>query len=55
MNKQKKLSLRLFMDSVVLLIHIAFGSVALLTAGLAFLTEKAQNFMQRLGESTPLP
>ena len=37
------------MDSVVLLIHIAFGSVALLTAALAFLTEKGPKFHAKVG------
>ena len=40
----------LFMGSVVLLIHIAFGSVALLTATLAFLA-KGPKFNAELGES----
>ena len=37
------------MDSVVLLTHIAFGSVALLTAALAFLTEKGPKFHAKVG------
>ena len=37
------------MDSVVLFIHIAFGSVALLTAALAFLTEKGPKFHAKVG------
>ena len=37
------------MDSVVLFIHIAFGSVALLTAALAFLTKKGPNFHAKAG------
>ncbi len=37
------------MDTVLLLIHIAFGSVALLTAALAFLTEKGPKFHAKVG------
>ena len=37
------------MDSVVLFIHIAFGSVALLTAALAFLTKKGPKFHAKAG------
>ena len=37
------------MDTVFLLIHIAFGSVALLTATLAFLTEKGPKFHAKVG------
>ena len=37
------------MDSVVLFIHIAFGSVALLTAALAFLTKKGPKFHAKVG------
>ena len=37
------------MDSVFLFIHIAFGSVALLTAALAFLTEKGPKFHAKVG------
>ena len=37
------------MDSVVLFIHIAFGSVALLTAALAFLTRKGPKFHAKVG------
>ena len=43
------------MDTVILLIHITFGSVALLTAAIAFLTEKGPKFHARLVEFTPLP
>ena len=35
--------------TVVLLIHVAFGSVALLTAALAFLTEKGPKFHAKVG------
>jgi uncharacterized membrane protein len=37
------------MDTILLLIHIAFGSVALLTAALAFLTEKGPKFHAKVG------
>jgi uncharacterized membrane protein len=37
------------MDTVFLMIHILFGSVALLTAALAFLTEKGPNFHANVG------
>ena len=37
------------MDTVLLLSHIAFGSVALLTAALAFLTEKGPKFHAKVG------
>ena len=37
------------MDTVILLIHITFGSVALLTAAIAFLTEKGQKFHAKVG------
>jgi len=37
------------LDTVLLLIHIAFGSVALLTAALAFLTEKGPKFHAKVG------
>ena len=37
------------MDTVVLLIHVACGSVALLTATLAFLTEKGPKFHAKVG------
>ena len=36
-------------DTILLLIHIAFGSVALLTAALAFLTEKGPKFHAKVG------
>jgi uncharacterized membrane protein len=36
-------------DTILLLIHIAFGSVALLTAALAFLTEKGPKFLAKVG------
>ena len=36
-------------DTILLLIHIAFGSVALLTAALAFLTEKGPKFHAKIG------
>ena len=36
-------------DTVFLLIHVAFGSVALLTAALAFLTEKGPKFHAKVG------
>lgn len=36
-------------DTVFLLIHVAFGSVALLTAILAFLTEKGPKFHAKVG------
>ena len=37
------------MDTVILLIHITFGSVALLTAAIAFLTEKGPNYHAKVG------
>ena len=37
------------MDTVILLIHITFGSVALLTAAIAFLTEKGPKFHAKVG------
>ena len=37
------------MDTVFLLIHVACGSVALLTAALAFLTEKGPKFHAKVG------
>ena len=37
------------MDTVVLLVHIACGSVALLTAALAFLTDKGPKFHAKVG------
>jgi len=37
------------MDTVLILSHIAFGSVALLTAALAFLTEKGPKFHAKVG------
>ena len=37
------------MDTFFLLMHIAFGSVALLTAALAFLTEKGPKFHAKVG------
>ena len=38
------------MDTVILLIHITFGSVALLTAAIAFLTEKGPKFHAKVGK-----
>ena len=37
------------MDTFFLLVHIAFGSVALLAAALAFLTEKGPKFHAKVG------
>ena len=42
------------LDTVLLLIHIAFGSVALLTAALAFLTEKGPKFHAKVGRTYAL-
>ena len=46
---KKNQSLRSLMDTFFLLVHIAFGSVALLAAALAFLTKKGPKFHAKVG------